>query len=555
MKKTTLRFIAPILAIATIGLPLQQAVHVTHAHDLSVETMHVDNYHAEATSKTPVFTNEAKAIRYVRDQLKQRSSSITLNYAFTSDEYDKISSLVYSIINKAEEYTGIDNEGDYIVYNVYSWEMNGNISYQENSYNGKYIYTITYFNADGDIAAAEEAAVTNKVNEVYKSLQLDGKSSYDKLKAIHDYIIDNVEYDYDNYQNNAYLVKHATYSAAITGKTVCQGYATYFYRLANKAGIECRVVDGTGNGGGHAWNLVKIDGKYYYVDVTWDDGSYDKYAYFLKGSETFDQDHTMSYKSQNKFKDYNISETDYNANATPTHTHNYVTTTKREATCLNEGLSVKTCTICQDEQMIILPKTAHQWALQSTVDATEDKEGRKTYKCSICGEVKNEVIKKLPKASWIKDNVGWWYRNSDGSYPKNKWMNIKNTWYYFNSKGYMVTNWQWINNKWYYFDTNGAMVTGWQNINDIWYYFSIAGDMNTGWKKLGNAWYYFNAKGAMVTGWIKQGNLWYFLKSTGEMASNQWVGNYYFNADGSMAKNKWIGKYHVNSSGVWDQTK
>ena len=118
MKKKTLKLIAPILAIATIGLPIQQAAHVTHAHDLSVDTIHVENYQADAVSEAPVFSNEAKAVRYVRDQLKQRSESITLNYAFSSDEYDKVSSLVNSIINKAEEYTGINDEGDYIVYKV-----------------------------------------------------------------------------------------------------------------------------------------------------------------------------------------------------------------------------------------------------------------------------------------------------------------------------------------------------------------------------------------------------------------------------------------------------
>ena len=718
MKKKTLKLIAPILAIATIGLPIQQAVHVTHAHDLSVDTIHVENYQADAVSEAPVFSNEAKAVRYVRDQLKQRSESITLNYAFSSDEYDKVSSLVNSIINKAEEYTGIDDEGDYIVYNTHSWNMNGKIVCQENNYDGKYIYTITYLKADGDTAAAEEAAVTNKVNEVYKSLQLDGKSSYDKLKAIHDYIIDHVEYDYDNYKNDAYLVKHATYSAAITGKTVCQGYATYFYRLANKAGIECRVVDGTGNGGRHAWNLVKIDGKYYFVDVTWDDGNYDKYTYFLKGSDLFAQDHTLSDESQKNFGDYNISKTDYDAKLIPTHTHNYVTTTKREATCIDEGLSVKTCTICQDEQMIILPKTTHQWTLQSTVAATEDKDGSKTYTCSVCGETKTEVIPKLthehqwnkdytvdveptctkegkksihcvkddaikpgseetipakghnwvltntlaatedkegsntytcsvcgetktevipklkhehhwnkdytvdvestctkegkksihcmkddaikpgseetipakghnwvltntlaatedkegsntytcsvcgetkievipklPKATWMKNQNGWWYQNIDGTYPRKQWMKIDNIWYYFDVDGYVLTDWQKINNKWYFFDDKGAMVTGWKKSGSKWYYLDGQGAMVTDkWQKIDGKWYVFDNSGAMKSNtWVGD----YYLNASGAMVTNAWVGNYYVGSDGAYVKDRWIGNYHVNKNGVWDRT-
>ena len=68
---------------------------------------------------------------------------------------------------------------------------------------------------------------------------------------------------------------------------------------------------------------MKIDGKYYYVDVTWDDGNYDKYTYFLKESDLFAQDHTLSDESQKNFGDYNISKTDYDAKLIPTHTHNY----------------------------------------------------------------------------------------------------------------------------------------------------------------------------------------------------------------------------------------
>ena len=62
------------------------------------------------------------------------------------------------------------------------------------------------------------------------------------------------------------------------------------------------------------------------------------------------------------------------------------------------------------------------------------------------------------RGSWIQDEKGWWYKNSDGSWPALKWLQIeygtKTDWYYFNSEGYMVTGWQFINNKWYYFYEN-----------------------------------------------------------------------------------------------------
>lgn len=61
-------------------------------------------------------------------------------------------------------------------------------------------------------------------------------------------------------------------------------------------------------------------------------------------------------------------------------------------------------------------------------------------------------------AQWIKDSVGWWYRNANGTYTTNGWQYINGYWYYFNNSGYMATGWQYINGYWYYLDpTNGNM--------------------------------------------------------------------------------------------------
>lgn len=63
-------------------------------------------------------------------------------------------------------------------------------------------------------------------------------------------------------------------------------------------------------------------------------------------------------------------------------------------------------------------------------------------------------------AQWVKDNVGWWYRYSNGTYPTNGWLLINNVWYCFDSVGYMRTGWIQAGNAWYYCDTtNGGMLT------------------------------------------------------------------------------------------------
>lgn len=64
------------------------------------------------------------------------------------------------------------------------------------------------------------------------------------------------------------------------------------------------------------------------------------------------------------------------------------------------------------------------------------------------------------KAEWVKDSKGWWYRRSDGSWPKSKWEKIGGYWYWFGSDGYAVSNCcKCIGGKWYAFDKDCRMKT------------------------------------------------------------------------------------------------
>ena len=128
-----------------------------------------------------------------------------------------------------------------------------------------------------------------------------GMTEYQKVKAIHDYIVNNTQYDYDNYLNDT--IPESSYGpegVLVYGKAVCQGYAYAFELLCELEGIDCVVVSGTANGGGHAWNQVKVDGVWYNIDTTWDDpvaywgGVYVdilSYDYFLISDEVMYQDH------------------------------------------------------------------------------------------------------------------------------------------------------------------------------------------------------------------------------------------------------------------------
>jgi hypothetical protein len=101
-----------------------------------------------------------------------------------------------------------------------------------------------------------------KADEIMANVT-DDMSDYDKLKYFHDYLILNCQSDTeDEYADTIY-------GTLIRGKALCEGYAKTFSYLCNRAGIENIIVTGR-TSVPHMWNMVKVDGEWYHIDVTWD---------------------------------------------------------------------------------------------------------------------------------------------------------------------------------------------------------------------------------------------------------------------------------------------
>lgn len=154
-----------------------------------------------------------------------------------------------------------------------------------------------FFEAD-ELAAAQDVfdeEVTEILNELEEKVGLDA-SDYEKELWIHDYLVKTN--DYISYSPYA----HSAYGALVEGETVCEGYTRAFQLLLNQLNIENHTVTGSDQTGAgaeinHIWNMVKLDGKWYQVDVTWDDqGNADEEMYhifFNISRETLEKTHTI----------------------------------------------------------------------------------------------------------------------------------------------------------------------------------------------------------------------------------------------------------------------
>lgn len=136
-----------------------------------------------------------------------------------------------------------------------------------------------------------------EINTVLASIIKPGFTDFDKVKAIHDYLALNTAYDYDNFLNDTVPAdSYTAFGALINGIAVCDGYTKAAQILLDRLGIENHYVVGHSNGVLHSWNLVQLDGHFYFMDITWDDPvpnipNYVDYSYFLIPADQLRNDH------------------------------------------------------------------------------------------------------------------------------------------------------------------------------------------------------------------------------------------------------------------------
>ncbi|MDE7253340.1 MAG: InlB B-repeat-containing protein [Acetatifactor sp.] len=185
---------------------------------------------------------------YVCKQLRAKATFIDVaDFAIPSNQ---LSAWYFAVINEHPELYFVDSR--------ISWSQMGGVAVG---------FTPSYREGYDDEAfarAAQEAlsVVTEDMTDVQKAV------------ALHDYLVVNCEYDYENYRNGTIPAESYTaYGLLVNGTGVCQGYSLAYKYLLQEVGIPCYMVSSSTMN--HAWNMVELDGQLYQVDVTWDDPTWD----------------------------------------------------------------------------------------------------------------------------------------------------------------------------------------------------------------------------------------------------------------------------------------
>ncbi len=261
-----MKFLAKLLlAVGALGLTL---VLILKNYNLRI---YFDQVGAEATMET-----KDDYIEKLREAMLQRDQTVTLNFKGDSEDVHGFVSDAISLAFEIDK-PSTNLDFDYLRYIYKGTQIN--IKGLFNAYQVE--YKLNY-----NESKEQTNAVLTKVRKELKALKVSAMNEYDKIKTVHDYIINNATYDIS-------AVHSSAYDNLLNQTSVCQGYAMVTYLMMKEAGIDCRIITGSGKGVSHAWNIVKLNGKWYNIDCTWDDPvssdgkKHLEYDYFLKSDADF----------------------------------------------------------------------------------------------------------------------------------------------------------------------------------------------------------------------------------------------------------------------------
>lgn len=240
-----------------------------------------------------LFSKDNQIAEIVKEeQLVQVDTNTAFYYNQLSAEEQMVYQEILTGINQRQNRIGVEALSNEALSNVLEYVLNdhpeffwlsGNSTIWSNQSDTRKDIELEYTIAIDQIDGIK--AEIDSIIDHYMASWSSEAGEYDKVKAVYDYVILNTDYNLQA-ENNQNIQ-----SVFLTQQSVCAGYAKAIQYMLQKAGVFCTYVSGTINSSGeyHAWNLVSINGAYYYVDATWGDPT------FLQNEASEDNKDTISY--------------------------------------------------------------------------------------------------------------------------------------------------------------------------------------------------------------------------------------------------------------------
>ena len=142
---------------------------------------------------------------------------------------------------------------------------------------------------------AMQSELLNAVKQAFAECLLPGLTPSQRELRLHDWLAEHCVYHYPAVSDmDTYPEAFTSYGALVKGYAVCEGYSKAFELLCYYAGIECTLVTGTGGGGPHMWNAVRLEDGWYYTDTTWDAAQPAIHTFFNQTTDIMGLTHTPS---------------------------------------------------------------------------------------------------------------------------------------------------------------------------------------------------------------------------------------------------------------------
>ena len=241
---------------------------------------------------TNIYASNMKVSNYneleniIMKQLNSINSDFGINY---TGSIDKIDEVMNSILDK----------DPYLKSTITSMRWTTS-SYSQNNHN-------INIEATHIITKSQRIAADKLIDDILSQIINPYMTDHEKVKAVHDYIVLNGEYDTSN-------KNYSDYELLTSGKSVCNGYAILTYNMLQKLDISVNLVFGSSKGQSHVWNLVKLGDYWYHLDTTWNDPLPNKennvsYKYYMLTDEEIKKDHVIDndqnlHASKYKYYDY-----------------------------------------------------------------------------------------------------------------------------------------------------------------------------------------------------------------------------------------------------------